>query len=300
MVTLYQLLGVEEDASKEEIKNAYDVRIKHPALDESKKNKVRMAAEILLNDAKREKYNKDLADYRAQELLKNISFSNSLDDAVDVTVDDDVTEEKEEVTEETLVEQENNTVIDNNVVENEETVYEEETESESTAMNEISNDIFNALNENKAYNEKLSEEERIREEEARLREAAAEKKREELRELEKKVNQKEYEKILKKQEALDKKQMKKAQREYKERYQEAYVNELRNRGYNVKYPWTRKRVKNLLIGIFATVLTIFILWQIPMVREPLIELYNENSIIKTVVDVFASFIKAIFSVFKSE
>ena len=77
MVTLYQLLGVEEDASKEEIKSAYEIRIKHPALDESKKNKVRMAAEILLNDAKREKYNKDLADYRAQELLKNISFSSS-------------------------------------------------------------------------------------------------------------------------------------------------------------------------------------------------------------------------------
>lgn len=285
MVTLYQLLGVEEDASKEEIKSAYEIRIKHPALDESKKNKVRMAAEILLNDAKREKYNKDLADYRAQELLKNISFSSSSNETVDVSVEDDV-EDKE--------------VIDNNVVENEETVYEEETESESTAMNEISNDIFNALNENKVYNEKLSEEERIREEEARLREAAAEKKREELRELEKKVNQKEYEKILKKQEALDKKQMKKAQREYQERYQEAYVNELRNRGYNVKYPWTRKRVKNLLIGMFATVLTIFILWQIPMVREPLVELYNENSIIKTVVDIFVSFIKAIFSVFKSE
>ena len=244
-----------------------------------------MAAEILLNDAKREKYNKDLADYRAQELLKNISFSSSSNETVDVNVEDDL-EDKE--------------VIDNNVVENEETVYEEETESESTAMNEISNDIFNALNENKVYNEKLSEEERIREEEARLREAAAEKKREELRELEKKVNQKEYEKILKKQEALDKKQMKKAQREYQERYQEAYVNELRNRGYNVKYPWTRKRVKNLLIGMFATVLTIFILWQIPMVREPLVELYNENSIIKTVVDIFVSFIKAIFSVFKSE
>ena len=285
MVTLYQLLGVEEDASKEEIKSAYEIRIKHPALDESKKNKVRMAAEILLNDAKREKYNKALADYRAQELLKNISFSSSSNETVDVNVEDDL-EDKE--------------VIDNNVVENEETVYEEETESESTAMNEISNDIFNALNENKVYNEKLSEEERIREEEARLREAAAEKKREELRELEKKVNQKEYEKILKKQEALDKKQMKKAQREYQERYQEAYVNELRNRGYNVKYPWTRKRVKNLLIGMFATVLTIFILWQIPMVREPLVELYNENSIIKTVVDIFVSFIKAIFSVFKSE
>jgi len=34
MVTLYQILGVEENASKETIKSAYDKRKVHPALDE--------------------------------------------------------------------------------------------------------------------------------------------------------------------------------------------------------------------------------------------------------------------------
>ena len=34
MVTLYKLLGVDENASKEVIKSAYETRISHPALDD--------------------------------------------------------------------------------------------------------------------------------------------------------------------------------------------------------------------------------------------------------------------------
>ena len=58
-------------------------------------------------------------------------------------------------------------------------------------------------------------------------------------------------------------------------------------------------MKNLLIGIFATILVIVIAWQIPMVREPLLDLYNENVIFKTLVDVVASILNAIFGIFKS-
>ena len=78
-----------------------------------------------------------------------------------------------------------------------------------------------------------------------------------------------------------------------------YVTELRNRGYNVKYPWTWKRVKKLLIGIAAVILILFIAWQIPAVRDPLVELYNENVIVKSLVDVVKGLIDAIFGVFKS-
>ena len=187
-------------------------------------------------------------------------------------------------------------VISEPIAEQEEIVEEPEKDSQ---MDEIRNDIFGALEENKRRNESMTEEERRRElEEERQKEAEA-KRLQELRAIEERVNQKEYEKTLKKQEALNKKEMKKAEREYKEKYKEAYVTELRNRGYNVKYPWTWKRVKNLLIGIIATILVIVVAWQIPMVREPLIDLYNENVIIKTLVDVVGSILNAIFGVFKS-
>ena len=294
MVTLYELLGVDENANKEVIKKAYDVRIAHPALDDKRKNQMKIAVDILLNDEKRAKYNKDLADYRAQELLKNVTVSEnsssvSVQDFIQNTVEDNKTVEEVTTVPQTVVE------------EMPQTIYEvEEVEEESDAqMDAIKNDIFGALEENRIREENMTEEERQKELEEEQRRQAEAKRLQELRAIEEKVNQKEYEKTLKKQEALNKKEMKKAEREYKEKYKEAYVTELRNRGYNVKYPWTRKRVKNLLIGIFATILTIFILWQIPMVREPLVELYNDNVIVKTLVDIIKGIIDAIFGIFKS-
>ena len=294
MVTLYELLGVDENANKEVIKSAYEARIVHPALDDKRRNQLKIAVDILLNDAKREKYNKDLADYRAQELLKNVMISNdnaeskNVEETVSALINNELVQENVDVVAEE--------VISESIAEQEEIVEEPETDSQ---MDEIRNDIFGALEENKRRNESMTEEERRRElEEERQKEAEA-KRLQELRAIEERVNQKEYEKTLKKQEALNKKEMKKAEREYKEKYKEAYVTELRNRGYNVKYPWTWKRVKNLLIGIIATILVIVVAWQIPMVREPLIELYNENVIIKTLVDVVGSILNAIFGVFKS-
>lgn len=294
MVTLYELLGVDENANKEVIKSAYEARIVHPALDDKRRNQLKIAVDILLNDAKREKYNKDLADYRAQELLKNVMISNdnaeskNVEETVSALINNEPVQENVDVVAEE--------VISESIAEQEEIVEEPETDSQ---MDEIRNDIFGALEENKRRNESMTEEERRRElEEERQKEAEA-KRLQELRAIEERVNQKEYEKTLKKQEALNKKEMKKAEREYKEKYKEAYVTELRNRGYNVKYPWTWKRVKNLLIGIIATILVIVVAWQIPMVREPLIDLYNENVIIKTLVDVVGSILNAIFGVFKS-
>ena len=294
MVTLYELLGVDENANKEVIKSAYEARIVHPALDDKRRNQLKIAVDILLNDAKREKYNKDLADYRAQELLKNVMISNdnaeskNVEETVSALINNEPVQENVDVVAEE--------VISESIAEQEEIVEEPETDSQ---MDEIRNDIFGALEENKRRNESMTEEERRRELEAERQKEAEAKRLQELRAIEERVNQKEYEKTLKKQEALNKKEMKKAEREYKEKYKEAYVTELRNRGYNVKYPWTWKRVKNLLIGIIATILVIVVAWQIPMVREPLIDLYNENVIIKTLVDVVGSILNAIFGVFKS-
>lgn len=278
MVTLYELLGIDENADKETIKNAYEARMGHPALDDKKKNQLKIAVDILLNDAKREKYNKDLSDYRAQELLKNVTVS-------------------QESKEETVIEEAKET---EDIVQEEEFEDEDENQNESDEqMNSIRNDIFGALAANKERNDNMTEEEKQKEIEEEKVRAAEEERRAALREIEEQVNQKEYEKILKKQEALNKKERKKAEREYKEKYQEAYVTELRNRGYNVKYPWTWKRVRNLLIGIVIVILVMVIAWQIPFIREPLVELYNENVIIKTLVDVIKGIINAILGIFKS-
>ena len=286
MVTLYKLLGVPEDASKELIQKAYEKRMNHPSIDDKVKNKIRMAADILLNDAKREKYNKDLSNYRAQELLKNVMVSQDAESSKPEDIIESE-EEKKEVREELPQD-----VIDA-VEESKQAVY---------------SDIFSAIEQNKNVEVKVEDKSEVEEVNKNKeytstnleKQVRARKKAEELRQIEEKVNQKEYEKILKKQQALDKKQLKKAEKEYQERYQEAYVTELRNRGYDVKYPWTWKRTKNLLIGLIVTIVVCAVGWQIPVVNETLTNLYNENFFVKMIVDLIGSLLNAILSVFKSE
>ena len=282
MVTLYQLLGVDENASKEAIKNSYEARIGHPALDEKRKNQLKIAVDILLNDAKREKYNKDLAEYRAQELLKSVEVKeeetinyNDLLESVNETTKKDV-------------------VVENNISEKvQEDVQEPQNVEESS---NVYNEIFDALEENQnasadnANNAATNNAQRY---------STMSNKEKELREIENRINEQEYQKILKKQKALDEKERKRAEKEYKEKYKEAYVTELRNRGYDVKYPWTWKRVRNLIVGIATFIFIGYILWQIPAVKETLIDLYNENFIVKAIVDIIKSIFQAVASIFKS-
>ena len=282
MVTLYQLLGVDENASKEAIKNSYEARIGHPALDEKRKNQLKIAVDILLNDAKREKYNKDLAEYRAQELLKSVEVKeeetinyNDLLESVNETTKKDV-------------------VVENNISEKvQEDVQEPQNVEESS---NVYNEIFDALEENQnasadnANNAATNNAQRY---------STMSNKEKELREIENRINEQEYQKILKKQKALDEKERKRAEKEYKEKYKEAYVTELRNRGYDVKYPWTWKRVRNLIVGIATLIFIGYILWQISAVKETLIDLYNENFIVKAIVDIIKSIFQAVASIFKS-
>ena len=79
MVTIYEVLEVSEDASKEEIEKAYaklvyEYRIDPNLSEEDNKenelllNKLKIAYGILANDEKRKKYDQDLAQKRAEEL----------------------------------------------------------------------------------------------------------------------------------------------------------------------------------------------------------------------------------------
>lgn len=94
------------------------------------------------------------------------------------------------------------------------------------------------------------------------------------------------------------KKAQKAEEEYQQAYNEAYNNYLRKMGYQVKEPWTLKRVKNVVILIFAIIITCVLLWVIPPTRNILINLYKENFIIKSLVDIVGMLINAILSIFK--
>jgi len=123
---------------------------------------------------------------------------------------------------------------------------------------------------------------------------------------EQKIKQEQQEKLAEKQ---AKKEFRKAKRETKKQQQikremqiQAYGDYLQKQGYKVKYPWTWLRVKRLLITIIAVILSLFILWHIPFIKNSLTNLYQENFVIKFLVDfinsIFTSIIDGIKSIFQ--
>lgn len=67
-------------------------------------------------------------------------------------------------------------------------------------------------------------------------------------------------------------------------YHDAYIQDLKNRGYRIKYKKTPKDYFKNLIALVLTILILFLLWQIPFVKNFFMEMYTDNDIIKTVID----------------
>lgn len=94
---------------------------------------------------------------------------------------------------------------------------------------------------------------------------------------------------------MDEKQKRKIEKKLQERYVEAYDNYLRSRGYKLKYKWTFKRVLNVILIIICILITFTILFFIPPIHKYLINIYNNNIILKILVDIVVSIFSAFFS-----
>lgn len=240
MVTIYDLLEVNEKASKEEIEKAYQklileyaqdpkLTLKENAENELILNKVKIAYEILINDEKRAMYDKDLSKKRAEELIKNISVN------------------KDKPKEETKI-----------------------TENSNNTSNHYDDEKYNDYSQEDIQDEEVTLSE---EEQKKLQKAA----------------QNEFKANLRK--------AQKAEEEYNKAYNEAYNNYMRKMGYKVKEPITLKRIMNVVIFIIATIIVCLIAWIIPPIRNILINLYNENIIIKSLIDIVGMIFKAIIGIF---
>lgn len=248
MVTLYDLLEIEENASKTRIEESYKNLIleyaTNPNLseEENKQNelilsKLKMAYEILIDDEKRKKYDSTLVKKKAEALLKNVTVKQGSEDKIENVKED---------------------------------IPYEDINEKYVATNELA-EISQSADENFDEDEEnlLTEEEQ-----KKLREAA----------------QKEFK--------INLKRAQKAEEEYQQAYNEAYNSYLRKMGYQVKEPWTLKRVKNVVICIFAFIITCTLIWIIPPTRNILINIYEENFIVKSLVDILGMLINAILSIFK--
>lgn len=69
-------------------------------------------------------------------------------------------------------------------------------------------------------------------------------------------------------------------------YHDAYIQDMRSRGYKIRYKRDLKYYLKLILVIAITILVCFIIYQIPIVKNFFVNLYNENIIFQAIVNVF--------------
>lgn len=77
-------------------------------------------------------------------------------------------------------------------------------------------------------------------------------------------------------------------------YHDAYVEDLKNRGYKIRYRHDFKYYLKVLKFILITILICFIVYQIPPIKQFFNNLYNENSIFEAIVNIFKKTISVQF------
>lgn len=74
-------------------------------------------------------------------------------------------------------------------------------------------------------------------------------------------------------------------------YHDAYIQDLKNRGYKIRYKKTFKDYIRGFISIIAVIVVLVLLWHVPFVHNFFINLYEENEIIHTAVDIITNIFK---------
>lgn len=74
-------------------------------------------------------------------------------------------------------------------------------------------------------------------------------------------------------------------------YYDAYIQDLKNRGYKIKYKKTLKDYFKNFISLLCTLLVVCILWQIPFIRNIFVDMYHENKLVQYFVDIFINLFK---------
>lgn len=67
-------------------------------------------------------------------------------------------------------------------------------------------------------------------------------------------------------------------------YYDAYIQDLKNRGYKIKYKKTPKDYLKSFISLVCTFIILFILWQIPFVKNIFVNMYHENIVVQYIVN----------------
>ena len=82
----------------------------------------------------------------------------------------------------------------------------------------------------------------------------------------------------------------------KKAYYDAYIQDLKRRGYKIRYKKTFKDYLKIFIVIIVVIVLCILLWVIPFTREKLIDFYNSNEIIKWMIHMVINIFKSIFNI----
>lgn len=69
-------------------------------------------------------------------------------------------------------------------------------------------------------------------------------------------------------------------------YYDAYIQDLKNRGYKIRYKKTPKDYLKNFIALIITVVILFILYQIPFVKNFINKMINDNTLIQSILNAF--------------
>ena len=83
----------------------------------------------------------------------------------------------------------------------------------------------------------------------------------------------------------------------KQAYHDAYIEDMKNRGYKIKYKKSFKDYLKIAIIVIIILIIIWIIWQIPFVRNWITNLAEDNFVIKIIVDLIKSIYEALFETF---
>ena len=69
-------------------------------------------------------------------------------------------------------------------------------------------------------------------------------------------------------------------------YHDAYIQDLKNRGYKIRYKKSFSDYVKSFIALIIVILILFLIFQIPFVKNYFIELYNTNSVFRVIGNIF--------------
>lgn len=102
------------------------------------------------------------------------------------------------------------------------------------------------------------------------------------------LNKKEQQKVIKN-----------IQKEANEEYRRQYENYFRSLGFKIKHRWTLKDFLVIGLVILSLIVIFFILWLIPPTHKWLLQLYNENFLIKIIVNIFIGICQGVVKFFQN-